>query len=480
MLENILSRFQNREIEVEIDNALSQYCRNQDLCSHTQPIRLSLNLYKLIIAIGTLVPKHYGFPTKRQKFTDFCYMLEWIQNDSEFKIQSTSAVRHIFGAEDLANISEHFGIGISVLLADAILDIDWSTIAKITADSNGCRNRRRPDWRCLTNDGRRTVIVEAKGTTNSSTATSQRREASIQKNTIAGDMKIISSTVLNESSISKNYLLDPPADPVDDINSTVLKATHYAEVFAFLGHAKLSRYFSLMHKRLSDNISTMEFSEKQNSYSEIIEKYASVDFNNAHYAGSFFKIDNNKYLFLGVDKELISFQYFITFKETREFESETNNNKYMLFSDGILIVIINNIDAFKDNVDISSIVFYQDHMTISDIDLIPSLAFENYTYYLFSQEGCEIEKNNENDFYFDYSLSYGNKKYFVKIKKSNSFKIDSSLIESMKEIGNKEAIPVIITNAYIQNFNSKYAIYITRKELKQIVNKKTKITDYLK
>lgn len=476
MLENILTRFQNKYIEVVIDPFLFKYCQNQYLCLQA-PIRLSLNLYKLIIAIGTIQTSRWN-PSNRQKFIDFCYLLEWIKDDSDFMIKIVSA-RDTFSPENMASVSENFGVGISVLLADKILDMNWSTIGKIKIDSNGNRKGSRPDWTGNTKNNLH-VVVEAKGTMNTPTVKTQLGKALIQKRMMPANINIVSATSLNENCISRNYFMDPPSDPGEIPDTVVLKAKHYAEVFSFLGHAKLSRYFSLMYKRLSENITTQEFSEKQNSYADIIRKYASVDFNGAHYAGSFFRIAEEKYLFLGVDKNLVSYYDFISFKEVQERESESDGNNYILLADGILIIVIGNIAVLGDN--IASIPFYQDHMTISDIDIIPVRAFEDYVAYLFSNDGCLVSAEEKSSMY-DLQVNYGNKIFFIEFKKNSSPDAFFQVVNRWRKSNDmRKGNLVIVTNIDLTKYleQLKPAIVIDRNALKLIVRKQRKIIEYLR
>ena len=126
-------------------------------------------------------------------------------NTEDFKIK-IDETRSSCGSEILTTMSEDFGVGISVVIAMTLYNIQESTIQKIYGSD------KRPDWKCQTTDNR-ILIVESKGSTSMATSRRQQTNALIQKNRRNGDIKVASLTVLNENNISTNRFLDPPIVP---------------------------------------------------------------------------------------------------------------------------------------------------------------------------------------------------------------------------------------------------------------------------
>ena len=84
---NQLHLSKNKDIEVTLDSKLvnSIYTHNLDTLIEENPIRIRINLFKLIMAIGSIKTRRFN-PTSRQKFSDKCDLLESIQDSSDFKI----------------------------------------------------------------------------------------------------------------------------------------------------------------------------------------------------------------------------------------------------------------------------------------------------------------------------------------------------------------------------------------------------------
>ena len=202
-ISQIFSRFKNLNILVEIDPDLLESLDCEDKVSTERTIQI--NLYKLIYAMGTIQSRRFA-PSNRQKYLDKMDLIEKIYSNTEdFKIK-IDETRSSCGSEILTTMSEDFGVGISVVIAMTLYNIQESTIQKIYGSD------KRPDWKCQTTDNR-ILIVESKGSTSMATSRRQQTNALIQKNRRNGDIKVASLTVLNENNISTNRFLDPPIVP---------------------------------------------------------------------------------------------------------------------------------------------------------------------------------------------------------------------------------------------------------------------------
>jgi hypothetical protein len=331
-IRNLTSRFSNKIISVEIDPDLLDELDTADKVTTNRNI--TFNLYKLIYHIGTIQSRRFA-PSNRLKFSDKSDLIESLySNTNEFRVRIND-IRTVNGSETLTSISEDFGIGISVVIAEKLFDIKRSTIQKIYGTG------RRPDWKCQTTDNR-ILVVECKGSISMQTSIQQEVNALYQKTKEPGDVQIASLTVLNENSVSTNRFLDPPIEQSNispTMENHILRAGHYASVFSFLGNSKLSRYYSQMRKRLEGKITPYEQELKNETFRDLRTNDPTVYFAQKEFAGSFYEIENEKFLFVGVDKELLSYSGFIEFKDY-ENDSDTliRGNHYNLFKDGVLII----------------------------------------------------------------------------------------------------------------------------------------------
>ncbi len=154
LITEITCRFRNRNISVSIDNDLLEELDCDDTVT-TQRI-ISVNFHKLIYAIGTIQTRRSS-PSNRQKFSDKTDLIEYIlTNTNDFRV-NINKIRNEVRIEDFITISEDFGVGISVIVAMNLFDIEYSTIQRIYGRD------KRPDWSCQTLDNR-IIIVESKGT----------------------------------------------------------------------------------------------------------------------------------------------------------------------------------------------------------------------------------------------------------------------------------------------------------------------------
>ena len=480
LIRETITRFRNLDISVTIDPQLLPNLDCEDK-ENTQRI-ISINLYKLIYAIGTIQTRRFA-PSNRMKFLDKSDLIEKIySNTREFRVKIND-IRQNGGVEVLTTISEDFGVGISVVVAEKLFNVKFSTIQRIYG------HRKRSDWKCQTNNNQ-ILVVESKGSTSKTTSKNkQEPDALIQKAQETGDIKVASLTIINENTISTNRFLDPPinSNNIDwKMENKILRAGHYSSVFSFLGHSILSKYYSQMRKRLLKSITPNEQNEKNNTYFRLRDVYPNIEFNNKKFTGSFYNINENTYLFVGVDKKLLSYQGFIAFEDyENEIEETKNENHYLLFKDGILIIEIKNIDEFSDIILPNEIKNYQENITISDVDAMTEFSLEKYVNFLLIQNGFEtqIEKNIGNLRADIVGLKDG-KKYIFELKLYKKKRIFGDELKQLYKYAQIEGIykTVLITNAKIQDeydINDEKIVLIGRDQLRLILKNKKKLIEIL-
>jgi hypothetical protein len=470
-INDITGLFFNRNISIEIDPALLPELTCLDKTSTNRIV--TFNLYKLIYYIGTIQSRRFA-TSNRLKWIDKVDLIEKISRDTnEFRIRIND-IRQLNGSETLKSISEDFGVGISVVIAEKLFNIKSSTIERIYGSS------KRPDWKCQTL-GNKLLVIESKGSTSYQTSASQQQNAIVQKNKVNGDIKIASLTVLNENSISTNRFIDPPinaSEISEEMENHILRAGHYATVFSFLGNSKLSKYYSQMRKRLEGNIGNVEQILKNQTFRNLAFNTPQIAFSSREYVGTFYKIETTKFLFVGVDVNLLSFEGFINFQEYNEdIDTQINDDHYILYKDGILIIEINNINNYSQYVEISSIRNYQEQITISDIDEMNEISLSKYFKYLLEKNDFYnireeykisninvdlIATHNEIQYYFEFKIfkkkkisrlnipnypiseNYENRYFLV----TNSSLIDDGLFHKDIRIIERSILNEIIKNPY--------------------------------
>ena len=121
LIKEILQRYRILRISVTIDQQLLSHLECSDRLS-TERI-VNINLYKLIYAIGTIQTRRFA-PSNRMKFLDKSDLIEKIfTNTNDFRIR-ISEIRQNGGQEVLASISEDFGVGISVVIAESLFNLN--------------------------------------------------------------------------------------------------------------------------------------------------------------------------------------------------------------------------------------------------------------------------------------------------------------------------------------------------------------------
>lgn len=468
LIRDIVALFQNKNILVDIDPILLPLIKCPDKVTIQRII--SFNLYRLIYHIGTIQSRRFA-TSNRLKFLDKVDLIEKIYtNTNEFRIK-VNEIRQINGSETLISISEDFGIGVSVVVSESLFNIRRATIQKIYG------TKKRPDWKCQLIDNR-ILVVEGKGSTSMQTSYNQEARALIQKTKEPGDIRVASLTVLNENGISTTRYLDPPVENDNispEMQNHILRAGHYASVFSFLGNSKLSRYYSQMRNRLEGLITAQDQNLKDQTFRELRMYAPTVSFKNQNFVGSFYNIEDQKYLFVGVDKRLLSYQGFISYEEfENDFQDNIEENVFVLYKDGILIIEITNINNFRGIVNINAIESYQKNITISDIDEMNEISFSKYFQFVLRENGfTDInEETTTNNLLVDLSAKKNNETYFFEFKIFKSKRIGRGSIQQILEFRRRIEVGklVLVTNARLNNIiiEEENLIVIDRDKLYQL------------
>jgi hypothetical protein len=478
-IRNIASRFAYKTISVEIDPLLLPELDTDDKVTTTRD--LTFNLYNLIYHIGSIQTRRFA-PSNRLKFMDKSDLIEKIYSDTdEFRVRIND-IRTINGSETLTSISEDFGVGISVVIADKLFNIKRSTIQKIYG------TKKRPDWKCQTQNNR-ILVVEAKGTISIQTSRTQERTALIQKTKELGDVKVASLTVLNENSVSTNRFLDPPIDNSDIspmMENHILRAGHYASVFSFLGNSKLSKYYSQMRKRLEGSIRPYEQVEKDDTFRELRINGSTLDFENKVFVGSFYEVENGKHIFVGVDRELLSYSGFIEFNDyDNDTDTLVEGNHYILFKDGVLIVEIEKVQMFSDIVRIDKIKNYQNKITVSDIDEMNGISFSKYFISLLERNGFTNIREEAEIGYVpaDITAEFNNITYYFELKIYRNKKMSRNAIAKVSDDSRKltNGKFILVTNGKVrsESINNFNLTIIDRDALKKVAKSYRNLIDLL-
>lgn len=349
-------------------------------------VMIAIRLFDLLKGLGSVQSKRIN-PSFMKSLLDYDYILDLINGTPGLTLRITDIRRHS-GSELLTVVSGDMGVGLSVVVMSHLFDVDKSTICKIIGTG------RRPDWRCLLKDGR-VMLVEAKGSTSQATSNRQLSEAVDQKGHYQGDVRIATATLLNEKVASKMSIVDPPVVENRDggnMQRHVFRANHYASLFSFMGDDVLSLYFEKMAKRLSGKIKKAEMEDKEQMYNELLYNAPRLEVDGHEYSGHLYSTGDNHFVFLGIDKKLLSYRGFISFEDVEEEQMrEYRGNEYVAYSDGILVVNVKNAKTFFEEYNIECIGLGYDHIALSDIDSIRGSSFKRYVKYLMEKCGCTVE-----------------------------------------------------------------------------------------
>lgn len=461
VIASLMPRIKSYNIDVEIDrNLISPNGRIVypiDWISNST-ITIQINQYKLIHAIGSIQSRRFN-PSNRQKFTDKKDLIEKIKNEPDFKVK-IDEIRSLLGSETLGKISEDFGVGIAVLVADYLYQIDQTTIHRIT--SHG----KRPDLKCLTRNGE-VLVVESKGYSNYNNLMGQLRNAQTQKNSVISDIHAVSLTLIKENDITTNYFMDPPNIPSDrdkELEKRIQRAKHYASIFSFIGQSELSKYFSYMKNRLEETEDIHVLEKKERLYSKIKNNYIEIDLLGIKFKGTLEKTDENMLIFLGIDERLLSLDGFISFEEyPSDSEHFTNESDFFyIYRDGICV------GELITDIPNSKFKHYQKNTRILDIDDMNLMSFKNYIEYLFELNDFEVINEN-----------FMNNESIIHVRKNNrTYQIEinhnySSISSENKILVNnfrENTKRIIITNGYINKDikEDDFNIVIDREILKKL------------
>ena len=382
----------------------------------------------------------------------------------------------------MVSISEDFGIGISVVIAESLFNTKRSTIQKIYGTG------RRPDWKCQLIDNR-IFVVEGKGSISAATSSVQEVNALDQKTKEPGDINVASLTVLNENVISTNRYLDPPIvndNTPPEMQNHILRAGHYASVFSFLGNSRLSRYYSQMRKRLEGIITSQEQNLKDQVFRDLKYNAPTVRFMEQEFAGSFYNIENETYLFVGVDKRLLSYQGFISYSEFEsDIEENVGENIFILYKDGVLVIEIQNIGYFANIINLNQIKNYQENITISDIDEMNEISFSKYFEFILKENDFTniTEETLTNDLFVDLTATKGNETYYFELKIFKNKRIGRNSIQKISEFSRQIDFGkiILVTNAKLNNttINENNIVVIDRDKLDQLTKNSRLLTGYV-
>lgn len=461
-MNNFDKLFNNPSIEVVWDDNVRNYLKPEYQNQNSAIVQVPLHV--LLSGLGSVQPKRVT-PKLITTLMDYSYLLDQIDDDNlVFKLRITET-RNSLGSEMLTETSELLGIGLSVVIVTQLFDVQPSTISKIIGIPT-----RRPDWRCYLNDGRQ-LQVEAKGSTNKFTSNQQLKSAIGQKRSLQSDISIATATVLNENTLSKMTIKDPPAENRDVreyMQRLLFRAYHYSSVFSFLGDGDLSLYFENLAKHIAGLISQDEMNDKELLFNDLTYNGPSIKIANDDYCGHLYGPIGIHYLFIGINKSLLKFQVFKDFTDdvgTRRIDKEGND--YIIYRDGIIIVNVKNATSFQNEYHIQSIGVSLDRIALTDLDSIRGNSFKRYVKYLLNKINYDViwEGNGV------LSITDNNKsiRYFIyHVPNSNHGKLTP--IKGVKLIDFVKTNPfIIVTNLQLSEVQFKFP-YIDRSDFIRIAD----------
>lgn len=397
--------FKNLSLDVKWDEDVKQSLRPRYRSANQA--RISFMISDLLIGIGYVQPKRLK-PSAPLSLIDYGHLIEKFEDSPELKLR-INEIRTCLEGETLGKISEEIGVGLSVVVTTKLFPVLKSTICRIKRTGGG----KRPDWKCLLNDNQ-SLHVEAKGCTSKGTRTTQLKEAIEQKNSLPADFCIAAATLLKEDNISEMIIKDPPSsgDYPSTVNrKLVYRAYHYSSVFSFMGEEALSIYFEKMAKRLSGEIRPNEMGDKEMMFNFLLDAAPCVRIEDDEFSGHLYGPIDNQYIFLGVNKNLLYYQGFMEFQDADEEKLiEKDGNQYVIHTDGILVVNVENYDSFNTEYHIESTGVSLDTFALTDLDSISASSFRRYVKYLLDKcdentqwtirEALVATVNNQKRLYF--------------------------------------------------------------------------------
>jgi hypothetical protein len=254
-----------------------------------------------------------------------------------------------------------------------------------------------------------------------------------------------------------------------------------------MGQPELSKYFSFMRKRIEFDTNFEEYYKKEEMYEKIKKDYVRISIRDKTYLGSIERINGKKYFFIGADRDLISFNGFLNFKDYAEdYVTKERENDFYVMTDGICLADLKNLDFVEDQLKGREIYHYQETASIADIDRMNHQALSNYFSYLFEKVGCQIIKEfGMKNVYADLLIEYQNRAAVIEIKKV--FKDKENIFRQL--LASKEALraawAILITSEAFSENDSKMAEklgikIIDRMAIRKIINSNMLLIGYLK
>lgn len=418
-------------------------------------------------------------PSNYVNLDEFKYIKSWISSFTPLSFHQVEG-----RVEDKTVLSENVGVGLAMCSIEKL----WGKAEFMKIDATV----KRPDFTAILENGDR-LIIESKGTgqIDSKTVVKAFKKAYVQKNVNIGKgffERIVSVSHLVHDASSVVYLLDPPTD--EPRKATVnermsAKAYNYSKLFSVYGFSELSRYFHLLSRRyIEKNFKNESLSEKINLLDKILNQFT-YRYDNKTYYGQIRRI-NDKNIFLGVDENLLYLETFATFKEKENKVLKYESYKINLSKRGFITIEFNDPKKLGWNIRNNQILNNYDFLTISDIDEMSGIGFENFITYKFESNDFHVEKEGK---YSDsgYDLTIKDKKnnilFVIEIKKvikQNYFK-QPILESSVKKRPSGTTRTILITNAVFirQDINTIDNLLIWDREVIRKLIKRKNILSFI-
>jgi hypothetical protein len=431
---------------------------------------------KLILASGTIQTRRTK-PTPFQKLSEKSDLLDFVRDCDDFCIKKHT------DTDKQISLSEDFGVGLSVLVAEHYYRINWSTLGKIRRTRGS-----KPDIKCFSNTNEE-IRIEAKGSTNKHTRRCQKSHALRQKNNPSpADVNVASCALLKENSISDVDFSDPSVIPPEDARyeRSLLKADHYARTFNLIGQNELSRYFNLMRQRIIHDRDFAGFDYKQKLLDKIKKEYIEIRRGGRSYLGNIEKFDANSFIFIGIDESLLTVYSFVEFNGYDDKIIKENANNFYLFSDGLCIALLKDISFLVDQIKYEQIPHHYSSFSITDTDFSKESTIVDFLSYLFEKVGCKIERYpSSNEMRYDLLVTFGDKKVLVEVKKYLRPKSRSYIHNLMSYLARKPPLRLLLfTNSSVsadlrQFFLANNITLIDRTALSEIIRDNELVLKYV-
>ncbi len=354
--------FERKRINLQIDqcfNTLNGYSVTNF------PQSIDFYLWDLIIAYGTKKSPKYN-PTWLNKILAFDYLAERVSADTDFKIDITR-IRNHHGHEELKNSSEAYGEAFSLLLVQRLFNTRLEKVQKVNATG------KRADYHGQTELGN-TIAFEAKGTINNNTHTRQRLNGRVQLNRHQANIKAIFASLLNENHCSTVAVDDPPGNEFKFTRDEMIaiEAENMARMFNFFGLRELSRYFSLMERRIRKDGFNKVVDEKESLFEKIKTEYVVYQYRQRKFKGQITKT-NGKFVFVGIAENLIYFHDFVNLPVVSDSITDKDED-IILYRNRILIKEMDNLSTFSQDVKYTDLV---NAVSVADLHYLPVEACIN-------------------------------------------------------------------------------------------------------